>query len=530
MRRSTLIAFAALAAITACSDTSAPPPPAAPRAPTRVTTTTTPTQLDLEINSTTVALFPKGLETAAGTRWGNIKRKLDEGQRAVAISMFNELADWIIKKQGQMDGHPANETEQHATVRLVGMMAAYIYGGEPPIPLDGRGGDVGIGQIVPGLAALIVTPLGRAGVEFDIGSVLETTLVIISENTNPNFGHCQGPLQTALCQYPTFYRFEPFPYRRLQKPARFGVCHVNTGPFAPPEGIHDRFRLAHTKPTDPKDYSPNAIRPEGENIEILPLVHVGFMTCANTQYGFITPKESPLRERHWYDRGLLAVGSAIDAAGSLLTPKDAYAIDLGGGGEGWAFSDFNVVDPQSNRIDFEHFSSGEATTPKCDNGCRLTNDYEKDGLVLDFRRDGVIEGPPPVDSVILEQSSNNSDRDPSNHVVLNARIGGPGSGYYAGTIIMRFANPHSVTFLMRANSSLEISVTAYGPDGSTPISSEQIARSDPKLYSPCTDCAEFSEQLITVANEGGISRIEVNGQLVLIDNVRITPASPAPIP
>src|SRR4051812_15816966 len=269
MRRSSLLALAAMAAFTACTDTSAPLLPTAPHAPTRVSPAVTPSQLDIEIGATTIALFTKGLETAAGTRWGNVKRKLAEGDKATAISMFNELSDWIIKKQGQMDGHPVGETEQHATSRLIAMMAAYVYGGESVIPVDSKTGDVAVEIVMPDAAKTVVTPSHHAGVALEAGSVAEPTLLVISQVTVDNLGYCGGPLSTVLCQFPLFYRFEPFPYRRLLKAGRFGVCHVHDGPFAPPPGIHDRFRLAHSLPIDPANFTLGAIRPAGESIEIL---------------------------------------------------------------------------------------------------------------------------------------------------------------------------------------------------------------------------------------------------------------------
>src|SRR6266550_4343841 len=47
-----------------------------------------------------LTLFPKGLETAATTRWGNVKSKYavgstDPAQMAVAKQMAFELSDWV---------------------------------------------------------------------------------------------------------------------------------------------------------------------------------------------------------------------------------------------------------------------------------------------------------------------------------------------------------------------------------------------------------------------------------------------------
>jgi hypothetical protein len=527
MRRSTLMALAAMAAFTACTDTSAPPLPSAPTAPTRVSPTTTPTQLDIEIGSVTLALFPKGLETAAGTRWGNVKRKLAENDRPTAITMFNELSSWIMGKEGQMDGTPAGETQHHATVRLLAMMAAYVYGGEPVIPIGQTSGDVAVDLVLPGEAKTIVTPSANAGVALQAGSVAVPTLIVISQNTGSLFERCKGPLGTLLCQYPGFYRFEPFPYAPLLKPGKFGVCHVNAGPFAPPEDIHDRFRLAHTLPADPANYIPGGIRPEGENIEILPLVHVDFLNCDDTEYGGITPSESPLRERHWYDRGLLALGHVLDAAGGLLTPKNAYAIDLGGGGESLGFSDFNVIDPLSltaQLIDFETFLGDVSTSPICDAGCDAGRQFAELGVRFDFHRSG-------SDSLFghasIQQSSNNPASDANNHVLQNALVGGEGGGNYVGTLIMRFpTKPMSVSFVVRMNDCLQTVVNAFG-DGTEALGEGTTTLSSSLTYGGGIDeCTAFRQQTVTVTNAAGISRIELPGDLVMVDDLRIVPVLP----
>ena len=497
MRRSSLIVLAALAAITACSDTSAPPTPAL-QPPTRVSPTTTQGDLDIEIGKTIIALFPKGLETSAGTRWGNVKRTLDGGDRTTAVKMLNELSDWILKKQGQMDGTPPNETEQHATARLLAMMAAYVYGVESPIPLDARSGDVAVDIVMPDAAKTIVTPSKHAGIALDAGSVAEPTLIVITDVPDGSSSYCAGPLQTALCQFPLFYRFEPFPYRRLQKPAKFGVCHVHDGPFAAPPHLHDRFRLAHTLPADEANYTPGAIRPLGENVEILPLVQVDFMDCTGATYGYLTPKESPLQERHWYDRGLLALGSAVDAARSFLTPKDAYAIDLGGGGEGMAFSSFGVLDPvrlnDSGVIDFEQFPS-LVSTSSCDPFCRIANEFETFGVRFGFVPD--ITGK-EIGVTVESDHGNNPSGDQNNHVVASAHLFDDG-GYFSGTIVMRpVGAPESVSFVVRANECAQPTVTARGV---METDNPSIVRSEGFLYGGGEgECQRFREETITVTN------------------------------
>src|SRR5258708_84739 len=79
----------------------------------------TPTHdLDYEINAI-LTLLPKGLETAATTRWGNIKAKYalgltDPAQMAVARQMNFELSSWVTMKGPNMDAPPFGESRAAA--------------------------------------------------------------------------------------------------------------------------------------------------------------------------------------------------------------------------------------------------------------------------------------------------------------------------------------------------------------------------------------------------------------------------------
>ena len=295
-----------------------------------------------------LALLPKGLETAATTRWGNLKGKYalglsDPAQMAVAKQMLFELSAWVTMKGPNMDTPPNNESKPAAASRAVLYMSMYVFNGpgtSPPTYFTGA--DAVVGFVTPGAAATIVTPTTHAGVAFEAGSVAENTIVVVSQNNSGDFTpNCTGPLHTLLCQYPQFYTFEQFPHTRLLKGAKFAVCHINGGSVRPPLGlpdlhIHDRFRLAHDKPANSADYTPGStIRDQnGESIEILPLINQTFTHCDDVEY---TPELPP------EEIGLL--GRMGRALAQLLTPKSAYAIDQGGGGVSFFFSNFNDVDP-----------------------------------------------------------------------------------------------------------------------------------------------------------------------------------------
>jgi hypothetical protein len=306
----------------------------------------TPTgNLDQEI-VTILTLLPKGLETAATTRWDNLKAKYllglsDPAQMAVAKQMLFELSAWVTMKGPNMDPPPNNESKAAAASRAVLYMAMYVFNGpgtSPPTYFTGA--DAVVGLVTPGAAATVVTPTGHAGVAFEAGSVAENTIVVVSQNNSSNFTpNCTGPLNTLLCQYPQFYTFEEFPHTRLLKGAKFAVCHINGGSNRTPlgEGIHDRFRLAHDKPANPADYTPGStIRDQnGESIEILPLITQSFTHCDDVEYTPEPPPEPVLTQ------ALNRMGRAL---ARLLTPKSAYAIDQGGGGVAFFFSNFNDVD------------------------------------------------------------------------------------------------------------------------------------------------------------------------------------------
>jgi hypothetical protein len=162
--------------------------------------------------------------------------------------------------------------------------------------------------------------------------------VVVTQNPAPFPANCSGPLQTKLCQYPLFYTFEQFPHKRLLKAAKFAVCHVNSGEERQPLADHDRFRLAHSKPGDPASYTPGStIRDQdGESIEILPLVTQTFSTCEDTHHHATNTVQGGLTE---------LLTRFAHGVHTFVTPKNAYAIDVGLGGLGFEMSPFNVVDP-----------------------------------------------------------------------------------------------------------------------------------------------------------------------------------------
>lgn len=349
MRSRFLVYAATLSLLAACSDAPAPFDPtneatrliAAPNG-----------ALDVAIYDL-VSLYPTGTETAALNRWSTLKRYYDTGNIAQAKTDLLVLSQWLIDKSATMSDPPGDETRAAAAARLVLYMATYIFNGpSSAIPGFSGGADNAVGIVTPAAGGTIVTPSTNAGVSIPPGAVNQNTLIVITENTTPYPANCSGPLNTKRCQYPKFYHFSQFPHQHLNAAAKFAVCHVNTGANRTPLEDHDDFRLAHNKPANPSDYTPGST--VVDDIEILPLVTQTFSFCDDIEYALTEPTG--------LDRVLAKATSAI---ASFLTPKSAYAIDQGMGGESFEFSDFNVVDPQGVPDDTVSFPS-VAFTPSGD--------------------------------------------------------------------------------------------------------------------------------------------------------------------
>ena len=287
-------------------------------------------------------LFPKGQATAGLNRWTTVKRAYETGvanpaKMQHAQDQVFSLAEWVKNMAPRMSDPPGPETATAAAARLVLYMAMYVHQGPTATPpAFTPGADNAVGFVTPSEDATIVTPSTNAGVSLKAGAVNENTIVVITQNLTPYPANCSGPLPTKLCQYPMFYHFSQFPHERLNIAAKFGVCHVNDGSQRLPLADHDRFRLAHNKPANPADYTPGGtIRDQGgESIEVLPFTTQTFSICEHIHYALNEPTGL---------RGVLA-RSAV-ALQKLVTPKSAFALDQGGGGEAFSFSDFNNVDP-----------------------------------------------------------------------------------------------------------------------------------------------------------------------------------------
>lgn len=205
-----------------------------------------------EITALIQALFPQGLETAAGTRWDKITGYVSTNDAASARARLLDLAKWVKQKQSLMDPPPGGESKDAAAARLILYMSLYVYNGpNTPVPSSmATGADAVVAIVSPDSQTVVQTPLQHAGARFDAGTVSSDAIVVISQNTTPYAPDCNGPFTTKYCQYPLFYHYQVFPQQTFLKAVHLAVCHVHDGnPRGPLAGIdHDEFVLAHDKP------------------------------------------------------------------------------------------------------------------------------------------------------------------------------------------------------------------------------------------------------------------------------------------
>lgn len=314
--------------------------------------------LGAEITALIAAGFPKGEATAIAARWDQVLRSIAKepkvtlkGKLVPGSGGRAELVKLVkyIESKTSVSTPPTGETQAHFVARLVLDMSLYVYEGPTtPVPSVVVGSDVVLKVVQPTSTDTVVTPAMAAAVIFPVGAVSEPTVVVITPDTTYYPANCSGPLDTKLCQYPLFYKFNVFPDVRLNLPAKVQVCHVDAGTLRLPLANHNRFQVAHEKPADPANYSSGVIV---NNVELLTPVVMNVTTCpanGGTQYLPPPPTFSSItplgRLTHLAS---LAVHRLSVAARGLVTPREAYAIDVGMGGEALFFSTFAVVDPLS---------------------------------------------------------------------------------------------------------------------------------------------------------------------------------------
>jgi len=377
MRRSLAVATMLALLSTACNDESTLPN-------VNVANSSVARSRATAIDNFIIQLFPRGIETATGSRWDRIDIELGvwnagAGQwtgpnSAIGRKHTSELIKFILQKTGDIDASALGpgETRAHAATRLIAAMVAYVLNG-PGGAIPSPTADVTVAIIPPGAAAIVKSPSGHAGVSIPAGATSEERIIIVGQTPSSGFPtRCSGPLEYTGCQFPLFYTFESLPHIRLNVPARFAVCLDFSSPNAPTEAEHERVRLAHDLPDNAADYTPGATQVQG--IEILPLIGThegdppqqGFMDCEH-------PAPPPvIGFNGLIKRGLYELA---ELGAKVFSPKELYAYDQGPEHNSIFFSNFNAVDPQiSEPCEFECGGGGGGGGGGGDTQSDLSND------------------------------------------------------------------------------------------------------------------------------------------------------------
>jgi hypothetical protein len=353
MRRS-IASVALLAAVAASACTDTPPTGTQPNVGQPLFQATLEEHIDQKIEE----LFPNGLETASGAKWKTVQDKKAAGDMEGAKKHLADLSDWIDKKTPEIIA-PQGETQKQAAVGLVYSMWQSLLGLGTAIPTFG--GDAELAVVAAGAEATVVVPSENAGVHIRPNSTKKTRVIVVAQKAQRFPELCDGPLPTPLCQSPLFYEFHSFgeedpdgapgEQEKLEVPANFAVCLVNTGNRAPLDRpgettVHNRTSLAHNRPPAGKETPGGIIKPEWGEIEVLPLSkdQKGFTKCEEP----VSYALGPAAVRGgWIGRSQRALLAIASFAGRLVTPKNLYAYDVGPEHEGLFFSDFNAVDTGS---------------------------------------------------------------------------------------------------------------------------------------------------------------------------------------
>jgi hypothetical protein len=367
MRRERLLTIMLVLLAVSCRDTTAPTATWTVPTGSRYQLGATGT-LDGEITSLISALFPKGLETAAGTRWDGVRDRYAGGDIVGARKRVTELSRWVKNKESQMDSPPMNESRAGAAARLILYMSLYVYNGpQTPAPAEfGVGADATAQIITATEPALVQTEAKKAAARFDAGTVADEAIVVISQNTQFFQKKCSGPFTTKYCQYPLYYHFQVFPQQKFLKSVKTSVCHVHrelNDPYDPtkyqplPGVDHDVFVMLHDLPADPNNYTPGGKQIPAEQIEVLPrntesIPETPPVSCGGAAYGRVSLFEVPAAPRGVFGRAyamtVRAVNGAAASVARVLSPENLYAVDNGAESFTNFFSTFASADTSAH--------------------------------------------------------------------------------------------------------------------------------------------------------------------------------------
>jgi len=154
---------------------------------------------------------------------------------------------------------------------------------------------------------VVRTPNGYAAVEIPAGA-LGQDVVVTLERVNTRFATGRGPLRTKHVQYGAAYRVTMSPEPILSRTFTVALCAGEGQTFQGPDEVHHRLRYA-ISPLDP-----GAGQLEESVTLFAPGGGVRNVNCAARA---------------------AAKPGALERLFAAIGPKEAWAIDLGGGGEGY---------------------------------------------------------------------------------------------------------------------------------------------------------------------------------------------------
>ncbi|HJU86536.1 MAG TPA: hypothetical protein VJ788_04110, partial [Gemmatimonadota bacterium] len=272
------------------------------------------------------ALFPAGhLNDTATGQVEDVLESADAGQTAQAQTAFVGFVAFGAQQANAgalLDpGGAAPPTTEVALADLADDVADEAGLTIPTIPASAFG-ETGAAAVLGGSGGTVVTGDGNAGLQLPAGALSGNTLITIEPipATGDPADH-DGPLPTALDQYPRFYRIETFPpISTLGEDGIVGVCVVDPpDPFAPTPEVAARLRVAHPDPDDP------------QSIEILPLANAPFLDCDGGSGSLSPAAPGAIGGRI----SAFSPFAAVDPAGSppritSVTPNPVHASTVGG--------------------------------------------------------------------------------------------------------------------------------------------------------------------------------------------------------
>lgn len=207
------------------------------------------------------AVFPEpGLENAALVRFRNVERELGT---ASAIEQMFALIDFTLDHHayGRLDEQPGP---------LINAWLVFI--GLDPIAPDLSDPDAAFMMCVASDECRVITDTKFAGVVIPAGALPGTHFVSIRRLGNDPGPFDEFGFPVGEGSFPRFYDFSVTPKTTFGPGVVCAVCVVEPPePFAPPDPIVPRLRLAHLVEGG-----------SGPEVEILPLANADFLDCPRT--------------------------------------------------------------------------------------------------------------------------------------------------------------------------------------------------------------------------------------------------------